>query len=67
MMRRELSKSSLEVYPIKDFGAIEIGTHNFYQTDKEQPERLVAQPKFMHIWKKEGDVWKIVKVVSYDH
>lgn len=66
-MRRELLKGSLEVYPIKDFGAIEIGTHNFYQTNKGETEKLVAQPKFMHIWKKIGNNWKIIRIVSYDH
>jgi ketosteroid isomerase-like protein len=66
-MRRELLKGSLEVYAIKDFGAIEVGTHNFYQTDEGQSERLVAQPKFIHVWKKTTNGWKIVRVVSYDH
>lgn len=67
LMRRELQKGSLEVYPIKDFGAIQIGTHKFYQTKKGEPEKLVAQPKFLHIWKKLDDNWKIVRIVSYDH
>ncbi|MGL4630254.1 MAG: DUF4440 domain-containing protein [Leadbetterella sp.] len=67
IIRRELLKGSLEVYPINDFGAIEIGTHNFYQTEQGQPERLVAQPKFMHIWKKTSDEWKIIRIISYDH
>jgi ketosteroid isomerase-like protein len=67
VMRRELLKRSLEVYPIKDFGAIEIGTHLFYQTDPGQAERVVAQPKFMHIWKRTNEGWKIVRIVSYDH
>jgi hypothetical protein len=30
-IRRELVKDSLEVYPIKDYGAIEIGVHRFCQ------------------------------------
>jgi hypothetical protein len=67
IMRRELLKSSLEIYPIKDFGAIQIGTHNFYQTEKGGQEKLVAQPKFLHIWMKKNNVWQITKVISYDH
>jgi hypothetical protein len=27
---RELVKGSIEVYPVKDFGAIEIGLHKFH-------------------------------------
>lgn len=66
-MRRSLLKGSLEIYPIKDFGAVEIGTHQFFQIEKGQAEKLVAQPKFVHIWKKTADNWQIVKVISYDH
>ena len=66
-MIRELLGGSLEVYPIKDFGAIEIGIHNFYQTDKDKNEKLVARPKFMHLWQKSDTGWKIVRIVSYDH
>lgn len=67
IMRRELKKGSLEVYPIKDYGAIQVGTHNFYQKEEGQAEKLVVQPKFMHIWERTTDGWEIVKVVSYDH
>lgn len=66
-MRRELLKGSLEVYQISGYGAIQYGTHNFYQTNLGEAEKLVAQPKFMHIWKKVGNDWKIVRIVSYDH
>jgi hypothetical protein len=67
IMRRELLKGSLEIYPINNFGAIEIGTHNFFQTDSGQSEKLVAQPKFIHIWKKVNNNWTITKIISYDH
>jgi len=67
IMRRKLLPGSLEVYPIKDFGAIQMGTHQFYQTNKGEEEKLVGQPRFMHIWKKVGNTWKIVRIISYDH
>lgn len=67
LMRRELLKGSLEVYQINGYGAIQYGTHNFYQTNPGEAEKLVAQPKFMHIWKRIGNNWKIVRIVSYDH
>lgn len=67
VMRRALVKSSLEVYPIDAFGAIQIGTHQFYQTDPGQPERLVSTPRFMLIWKNTGGRWQIVRAVSYAH
>ena len=65
-MRRVLQKGSLEVYPIEGFGAIQMGIHHFYATDNGE-EKLVGQPKFMHIWKRQGKDWKIVRIVSYDH
>ncbi|MFD2717335.1 nuclear transport factor 2 family protein [Hymenobacter monticola] len=67
VMRRELAPGSLEVYPIAGFGAIEIGTHRFYQTDPGQPERLVAEPRFLHVWQNTQGRWQIVRIVSYDH
>ena len=67
IMRRELAPGSLEVYPIAGFGAIEIGTHRFFQTDPGQPERLVAEPRFLHVWQNTKGRWQLVRIVSYDH
>lgn len=66
-VRRELVKGSLEVFPIKDFGAIQIGSHRFYYTGKGQEEKLEGTFKFVHIWKNINGDWKISRVISYDH
>ena len=66
-VRRELVKGSLEVFPIKDFGAVEIGSHRFYYTEKGQEEKLDGIFKFVHIWKNTNGDWKISRVISYDH
>ena len=66
-LRRELRPGSLEVYPIRDFGAIELGVHRFYQAAPGQPEKLVSEPKFLHVWQRTGGKWQIIRVVSYDH
>lgn len=66
-LRRELVKESLEIYPVGEYGAIEIGIHQFYITEAGQPERPDSSPKFIHIWKKTGNKWEIIKVISYDH
>lgn len=66
-VRRELVKGTLEVYPIKDFGAIQIGQHNFYYKEKGQEEKLDGTFKFVHIWKNVNGNWKIARVISYDH
>src|SRR5688500_16189599 len=57
-MRRELVKTSIEVHPIKDYGAIEVGSHRFYYTNKGQKETLGGTYKFIHVWKKENGKWK---------
>jgi ketosteroid isomerase-like protein len=64
-LRRELITGSLEVYPLKDYGAIQTGTHQFCHTEKGKPDCGIF--KFVHIWKKSGGEWKISRVVSYGH
>jgi ketosteroid isomerase-like protein len=67
IMRRQLVAESTEVYPIKDFGAVETGTQQFYVAGKEKGDRLAAEPKFIHLWKNTNGKWQIVRVISYDH
>lgn len=64
-IRRELVKNSLEVYPIKDYGAIEIGIHRFCH--KEDGKDECGSFKFVHVWRKTGDSWKISRIISYGH
>ncbi len=64
-MRRELVEGSLEVYPIPNFGAIEIGVHTFCHT--EDGHKDCGTFKFLHVWQKREGQWKISRVVSYGH
>jgi len=66
-LRRELVQSSLEVYPVGNYGAVEIGTHNFYRTLPDQPEKLTTVAKFVHIWQRDGQQWRISRIISYAH
>jgi hypothetical protein len=59
---RELVAGSIEVYPIKDYGAIEIGYHKFY--NNEEPDAISHPSKFIIMWQKVANEWKITKVVS---
>ena len=59
---RELVKGSIEVYPIKDFGAIEIGLHKFH--NKKEPNSIPKAGRFTIIWKKTNSDWRIAKVIS---
>ncbi len=64
-LTRKLVKGSLEVHPIKDYGAIEIGKHQFRHMENGKEE--VGTFKFLMIWKKQNDNWQITRVVSYGH
>ena len=65
--RRELVPGSLKVYPLNNYGAVEIGVHRFYQLLPGKPEKLVEVSQFTHVWKKEDGVWKLARALSYDH
>jgi ketosteroid isomerase-like protein len=65
--RRELVPGALKVYPINNFGAIEVGEHRFYQLLPGKPEKLVEVALFTHVWKKDPKGWKLARVLSYDH
>jgi Domain of unknown function (DUF4440) len=64
-LRRDLIPGSLEVFPVKDYGAIQVGMHRFCHTENGKPD--CGTFKFVHIWKKKDGEWKISRVVSYDH
>jgi hypothetical protein len=64
-MRRKLIGGSLEVYPIKDYGAIEIGAHEFCHLENGKDE--CGTFKFVHLWRRADGTWKISRVVSYAH
>ena len=64
-LSRVLVNESLEVHPLKDYGAIEIGSHQFRHFENGKEE--VGTFKFLMIWNKKDGQWKISRVVSYDH
>jgi hypothetical protein len=64
-LKRNLIEGSLVVHPIKGFGAIEIGQHQFKHIENGKLE--VGTFKFLMIWRNDNGNWKISRVVSYDH
>lgn len=60
---RELVEGSLEVYPVAGYGAVQMGDHRFIHADGSEG----AIAKFIHLWKKTDDGWKISRVLSIDH
>jgi ketosteroid isomerase-like protein len=62
-VRRELVKGSIEVYPIKDYGAIEMGMHIFHNNTEKQSSPPHAG-KFVIVWQNKNNEWKIKRVIS---
>jgi hypothetical protein len=56
---------SIEVYPLKEFGAIEVGTHQF--THVENGKEEIGIFKFVQVWELKDGAWKMTRVISYDH
>ena len=63
---RELVPGTLEVHPLKDYGAVEIGVHRFLHPFS-QDHGVVGEAKFIHVWQLKGGAWRITQVISYDH
>ena len=60
-VRRELLAGSIEVYPIPNFGAVQIGAHRFHNL----VEGIVSPyARFATIWKQTGNSWQMVRVIS---
>jgi Domain of unknown function (DUF4440) len=63
---RELVPSSLQIYPMKGYGAVEMGVHRFHHPGHDDIEP-VGEGKFIHLWQYKDGAWKITRVISYDH
>lgn len=65
-VRRELVPGSLEVHELKGFGAVQMGVHRFLHPGREV-EDGVGEARFIHVWRLRDGVWRISRVISYDH
>lgn len=67
-VRRELVAASLEVHPLKSYGAVEIGVHTFCQTDPTGKCKSPAGPaRFVQLWQEKDGRWLLTRVISFDH
>lgn len=65
VLTRRLVPGTLEVYPVKGFGAIETGSHEFCHVENGKEECAVF--KFAHVWQKTDAGWQIKRLITYDH
>lgn len=64
-VQRALLPDTLEVYPLKGYGAVEIGIHRFHHPG--HPEDGVGDARFITLWQNKDGAWKVTRVISYDH
>lgn len=62
--RRKLVAGSLQVFPIKDFGAIEQGRQKFCWL---KSGKCFGEAQFLILWHHLDDRWVITRVFSYGH
>jgi len=63
--QRTLVAGSLQVYPLKGYGAVEIGVHRFQHPS--DPSLGVGEGKFVTLWHYKDGAWKISRAISFDH
>ena len=68
-VRRDLVRSSLEVFPLKGYGAVETGGHMFCdpRVHRVCDEETSGIAKFVILWQLKDGTWSIPRVISYNH
>ncbi len=65
--KRVLVKESLEVFPMKGYGAVESGRHDFFKVEPGKPDVPTEKARFTHLWRLDNGKWLLARVLSYDH
>ncbi|WP_298419406.1 nuclear transport factor 2 family protein [uncultured Kordia sp.] len=59
---RTLIEGTIEVYPIPGYGAVQMGTHKFF--NNQEPNATQIPSKFVTVWKNENGVWTMTRIIS---
>jgi hypothetical protein len=59
---RTLIEGTTEVYPIKGYGAVQMGLHKFF--NNQEPDAKQIPSKFVTIWKNDNGNWQITRIIS---
>lgn len=62
--RREPIAGTMVVYPLENFGAIQMGDHKFCPTGGNRCE---GKGKYVNVWQRKGERWEMMRVLSYEH
>ncbi|HXH49018.1 MAG TPA: nuclear transport factor 2 family protein [Terriglobia bacterium] len=61
---RVLVPGTLRAYPMKGYGALEIGVHQFLHP---KTHGAAGEASFIHLWQYKDGAWKLTRVISYNH
>ena len=64
-IRRELVPGTLQVFPVKHYGAMEVAQHRFCHVENGKDD--CGTFSFVHIWRRTKSGWQIARVISYGH
>jgi hypothetical protein len=65
--RRAIVAGSMKVYPMKGIGFLQSGVHRFCEIQKDGSCRTVGEAQFTNLWKRTGDSWHAIRILSFDH
>ena len=63
-VRREIVPGTLQAYPMKGYGAVELGVRRFVHPKSKTQD---GETRFMHLWQYKDGAWKITRAIGYDH
>jgi hypothetical protein len=70
-LRRKAVDGSVTFFPMANasvlYGGIVSGEHVFYVNERGKDEVLDGRARFTHLWIWKDNVWKMSRVLSYDH
>lgn len=68
-VHRDPVPGTLEVYPLKGYGAVASGLHRFCDSRKHRTceEGNSGIAKFVTLWRQQNGKWRMSRVISYDH
>lgn len=68
-VHRDPVPGTLEVYPLKGYGAVASGLHRFCDSRKYRTcvEGNSGVAKFVTLWRRQNGKWRMSRVISYDH
>lgn len=67
-VRRDLVPGTLEINPLRGYGAVATGIHRFCDARTHRICLADGGPaKFVTLWQRTETGWKITRVISYDH